>query len=215
MNKKVNTANILVLCFFLIIQKVSAQDSDSSLFTKNFTNLNEALNNPDKVFRLDLSNQILNNAQIESIAKFKNLIFLNLKNDHLKEIPKSISVLSNLKILDLSGNDFKFLPTEIKKLKKLEEIYLNNDFNADINQEIRVLSKLPNLKILHLENDSIGILPKSINSLKKLEKLYLNNNNLTEFPEFLSKNKKLIFIDMKNNPLLWKGEKPFGITINF
>lgn len=206
---------VLVLFFFLTIQRANAQNADSLQFAKDFTDLNEALKNPNKVYRLDLSNQILDNAQFESLSKFKNLIFLNLKNDHLKEIPKSISALSNLKILDLSGNDFKFLPSEIKKLKNLEEIYLNNDLNADINQEVSVLSKLPNLKILHLENDSIGILPKSINSLKKLEKIYLNNNSLTEVPNFLFKNKKLIYIDMKSNPLLWKGERPFGITINF
>ena len=100
-------------------------------------------------------------------------------------------------------------------LKKLEEIYLNNDSFADINQEVSVLNKLPNLKILHLENDAIGIIPKSITSLKNLEKLYLNVNNITEFPDFLTKNKKLFYIDMKNNPLQWKGERPFGITINF
>ena len=95
--------------------------------------MEEALKNPNEVFRLDLSNQLLNNTQLEALTKFKNLRFLSLKNDHLKEVPKSISELTNLRVLDLSGNDFKFLPTEIKKLKKLEEIYLNNEPNADIN----------------------------------------------------------------------------------
>ena len=206
---------LLSLLTVVSLQSIYAQNSDSSIYKKNFTSLDEAFANPEIVYRLDLSNQQLNKSQVESLSKFRNLRFLSLKNDHLKEIPKSISTLRNLKSLDLSGNDFKFLPSDLKKLKKLEEIYLNNDSFADINQEVSVLNKLPNLKILHLENDAIGIIPKSITSLKNLEKLYLNDNNITEFPDFLTKNKKLFYIDMKNNPLQWKGERPFGITLNF
>ncbi len=208
-------SGLLNLLIAVSLQSVYAQTPDSSIYDKNFTSLEDAFTNPEAVYRLDLSNQLLNNAQIESLSKFRNLRFLSLKNDHLKEIPKSIAALKNLRSLDLSGNDFKFLPADLKKLKKLEEIYLNNESFADINQEVSVLSKLPNLKILHLENDALGIIPKSITSLKNLEKLYLNNNNIIEFPDFLIKNKKLLYIDMKNNPLQWKGEKPFGITINF
>lgn len=199
----------------MFVSTISAQNTDSTIYIKNFTNLDEALQNPNEVYQLDLSNQLLNNTQLEALTKFKNLRSLSLKNDHLKEIPKSISELTNLRVLDLSGNDFKILPTEIKKLKNLEEIYLNNEPNADINQEVSLLSKLPNLKILHLENDDIGIIPKNITNLKNLEKLYLNDNKIVEFPDFLTKNKKLLYIDMKNNPLQWKGERPFGITINF
>ena len=215
MKKNISITTFLSILFSLIAFTSTAQNSDTAIYIKNFTNLEEALKNPNEVFRLDLSNQLLNNTQLEALTKFKNLRFLSLKNDHLKEVPKSISELTNLRVLDLSGNDFKFLPTEIKKLKKLEEIYLNNEPNADINQEVSLLSKLPNLKILHLENDGLGIIPKSINSLKNLEKLYLNDNNIVDFPDFLTKNKKLLYIDMKNNPLQWKGERPFGITINF
>ncbi|MBK9791797.1 MAG: hypothetical protein IPP60_01490 [Sphingobacteriales bacterium] len=96
--------------------------------------MEEAFANPEIVYRLDLSNQQLNKSQVESLSKFRNLRFLSLKNDHLKEIPKSISRIDKPESIDL-GNDFKFLPTEIKKLKN-GEIYLNNDPFADINQEV-------------------------------------------------------------------------------
>lgn len=214
--------NFIFKCSLFILLQISSaniifsQKTDTSINNyQNFTNIEEALKNPTEVYRLDLSNQQLNNILFDSLVKFKNLKFLSLRNDHLKEVPKSISNLKNLKVLDLSGNDFKTLPIELKKLKNLEEIYLNNDLNADIDQEVNVLKKLPNLKTLHLENDAIKSLPKSINSLKKLENLYLNDNNLKEFPTFLTNNKKLLFIDLKNNPMQWKGERPFGITINF
>lgn len=206
---------VLYLFTMVSMQTLFAQNTDSLHYKKNYTNLDEAFLNPELVYRLDLSNQLLNNGQIESLSKFRNLSFLSLRNDHLKEIPKSIVSLKNLKSLDLSGNDFKFLPAGLKKLKNLEEIYLNDESNADINQEVRILSKLPNLRILHLENDSLKIIPKSITSLKNLEKLYLNGNSITELPDFISRNKKLLYIDMKSNPLQWRGERPFGITINF
>ncbi|MBK6275988.1 MAG: hypothetical protein IPF58_15455 [Saprospirales bacterium] len=92
---------------------------------------------------------------------------------------------------------------------------MNNEPSADVIQELSVLSKLPKLKILHLEDDKMVVLPKSINNLKHLEKLYLNNNEFTNLPPYITNNKKLFYIDMKNNPLQWKGERPFGITINF
>jgi Leucine-rich repeat (LRR) protein len=215
MNKNIIQLSFLLLLFTAAVQKLSAQSADSAALWKNYTDIQDALKNPDQVYRLDLSNQFLSDAQFDVLPKFKNLRYLSLKDDHLKEIPKTIAFLTNLRVLDLSGNDFKFLPTELKKLKNLEEIFLNNDPYADINQEISVLSKLPNLKILHFENDNIGMLPKSISNLKHLEKLYLNDNEFTDIPDFLTKHKKLIYIDMKNNPLQWKGEKPFGITINF
>ncbi len=215
MKKKLLIFNLLTFIFCIQVLKINAQNIDSSKIEKNYTNLEDALKNPEKVYRLDLSNQFINKTQYESFSKFKNLVFLSLKNDHLKEIPNTIYSLTNLRILDLSGNDFRFLSKDIKKLKKLEEIYLNDEPYADVNQELSVLGKLPKLRILHLENDKIGVLPKNLNSLKHLEKLYLNDNEFKELPNSLTKNKNLIYIDMKNNPLQWKGERPFGITINF
>jgi len=111
MKKNISITTFLSILFSLIAFTSTAQNSDTAIYIKNFTNLEEALKNPNEVFRLDLSNQLLNNTQLEALTKFKNLRFLSLKNDHLKEVPKSISELTNLRVLDLSGNDFKFLPT--------------------------------------------------------------------------------------------------------
>jgi Leucine-rich repeat (LRR) protein len=205
---------ILLVCVSLAVNISYANSDDTARSEITFTSIEEALKSPDSVFRLDLSNIQLKKFP-DAIFKFKNLEFLSLKDDHLKEIPKDISKLKNLKVLDLSGNDFSMLPPEIKSLKKLEEIYLGNNTNLDLDAGFTVLGKLPQLKILHLENDGLQALPQSINKLKYLEKLYLNENELTHLPPFIKNNKKLFYIDMKNNPLQWKGERPFGITINF
>ena len=67
---------------------LSAQNTDSSkVYT--FKNLEEALENPDKVKSLDLSNQEIDFNSV-SLSKFKNLEYLSLKNDGLSEVPKEI-----------------------------------------------------------------------------------------------------------------------------
>lgn len=93
---------------------------------KEYNNLEEALKNPEMIFKLNLSNQTLKLTDIDW-SKFINLEYLNLKNDHLKEIPTGITRLKSLKIIDLSGNDFSKLPSEFSNLTKLEEIFLNDE----------------------------------------------------------------------------------------
>lgn len=165
-----------------------------------FTSLEEALKNPEKVYRLNLSNQ---NLILQDIAwsRFTNLTYLSFKNDHLKEIPKEIGNLPHLKILDLSGNDFKILPESIGNLRELEELYLNDDKYLDIDNNMSTLSHLPRLKILHLENNHLKGVPKNIKRLKQLEMLYLNDNDFISFPREVTGLKKLKYLDLKNNQL--------------
>lgn len=54
---------------------------------------------------------------LDSVFKPKETIALDLSNQKFKEIPKEIFTFSNLKSLDLSGNDIKVVPGDIKKTK--------------------------------------------------------------------------------------------------
>lgn len=120
MRRLLYTATVL---FILTTSIVVGQNSDKP---KEFTSLSEALKNPEKVIRLNLSNQemsVTNN----DWSKFINLEYLSLKNDHLKEIPIGITKLVSLKTIDLSGNDFVKLPDEFSNLINLEELYLNDE----------------------------------------------------------------------------------------
>ncbi|MFT7230731.1 MAG: Leucine-rich repeat (LRR) protein, partial [Bacteroidia bacterium] len=98
----------LFLFVFILLPKATTAQStlDSFQFKKEFTSLSEALENPENVYRLNLSNQ---NVRFSDTiwSKFTNLKYLSLKNDHLKNIPAEIGNLKNLEVLDLSGNDFK------------------------------------------------------------------------------------------------------------
>lgn len=191
----------------------------SSIFGQNkeFTSIEEALENPEMVFRLNLNNQTIKLTD-EEWQKFVNLEYLSLKNDQLKELPRGIGKLKTLKTLDLSGNNFKTLPNNFTKLVNLEELYLNDEKNLNLAKTLKMLAKLPKLKSLHLENDNIEALPKEILRFKNLEHLYLNDNILKKIPQVETLN-HLKYLDLKNNNI-----KPelqdmknlnFGFKINF
>jgi Leucine-rich repeat (LRR) protein len=209
---------ILVIFAFVFHTSKAQSDLDSTLVVEEFFNLEEALKNPESVYRLDLSNQSL---QIpDNIwVNFPNLTYLSLKNDHLKELPVGIESLTNLKVLDLSGNDFKVLPTAFSNLTNLEELFLNDDKYFQLKKNILTLSKLPNLKSLHLENDGLKVLPKKISMLINLESLYLNNNRFKNLPQELMNLENLKYLDFHDNRLNLPDQetqsKNFGLKIDF
>ena len=163
-----------------------------------FTTLDEALKNPEKVIRLKLNSQTEVNA-IADWSKFYNLEYLTLENDGLSEIPASISNIKNLKILDLSGNNFTTLPKGFSKLVNLEELYLNNEKKMDLPKMLEMLGSLPNLRKLHLEDDNLTRIPKEIVKLRHLESLYLNNNKLKAIPKQLEGLDHLQYLEIQEN----------------
>jgi len=210
---------LFLLVFVFTSKNVTAQSRiDSIRSKKEFVSMDEALKNPENVYRIDLSNQ---NVQIPDTiwSKFTNLQYLSLKNDHLKEIPEGIGYLKNLRVLDLSGNDFKVLPSTFSNLTNLQELFLNDDRHFKFRKNIPVLSTLPNLKFLHIENDGLKSLPKDIYRLSHLESLYLNNNQFKQIPVELKEMKNLHYLDLHDNkfslPIENIQNQNFGYKIRF
>ena len=90
---------------------------------KVYTNLEEALANPEAVYKLDLSEQGLK-ALPPEIEQLENLQRLNLSKNKLKELPVEIGNLQNLQSLNLYNNKLKVLPKEVQNLKNLTELFL-------------------------------------------------------------------------------------------
>lgn len=210
---------LFVLPLTFLSQIVHSQiNTDSTLVTKEFSSLEEALKNPEKVYRLNLSNQAF---QIPDSAwlKFTNLQYLSLKNDHLKQIPEGIGYVKTLKVLDLSGNDFKVLPPTFVNLINLQELFINDDkyFNLDKNMDL--LSSFPKLNSLHIENVGLKSLPETLFKLERVESLYLNNNQFKELPVELKGLKNLKFVDIHDNKFMLPTHTPsdqgFGFRIRF
>lgn len=215
-NKTYKMKKIVILVITLCISLHSF--GQANLFqNKEYNNLEEALKNPEMVYKLNLSNQNLKLTEVDW-SKFVNMEYLNLKNDHLKEIPSGITTLKSLKVIDLSGNDFSRLPTEFSNLIQLEEVILNDEKNMDLPKTLNILAKLPNLKSLHLENDRLKVLPEEILDFKNLEKLYLNQNKLKTIPKLEALN-HLKYLDLNGNKINLETENMrnsnFGFQINF
>jgi Leucine-rich repeat (LRR) protein len=136
----------------------------------SFTNLADALKDPDKVIKLELRKKKLNEFPKE-IFKFKNLQYLDLSKNNIKEIPNNIDSLKDLQILILSKNDLETLPGEIGGLK--------------------------NLQYLNVNQNEIGSLPAQIGSLSNLKNMDLWSNNVDNFPSEMKYLKKLEVLDLR------------------
>jgi Leucine-rich repeat (LRR) protein len=144
----------LVVFFAVSVHFATAQvplmDSLTLDTLTGFTNLQEALKNPDAVTKLVLRRQHLKSFPKE-ILQFKNLQYLDISKNSIAELPDSIDKLINLQYFACSKTGLQRLPKEIGRLTNL--VYLN--FN---------------------QND-LELLPPQIGNLEKLEILDLWSNN--------------------------------------
>jgi Leucine-rich repeat (LRR) protein len=213
--------NLIVILFLALSAfKVKAQiPVDSSMIIKEYSNLDEALKTPERVYRLNLSNQQFKMPSDSIWSKFTNLEYLSFKNDHLTNLPVGIGNLKKLKVLDLSGNDFKVLPQSYSNLENLAELFLNDEKKMDVDKSLLVIENLPGLKILHLENDNLKKIPKNLLHFKNLQTLYLNNNKFKQPPIDLRLLKNLSYLDLHDNKFRLNNQdfknKDFGIRIRF
>jgi Leucine-rich repeat (LRR) protein len=136
-----------------------------------FTNLQEALKNPEAVIKLVLRKQHLKSFPKE-ILQFKNLQYLDISKNSISELPDSINLLSNLQYFACSKTGLNRLPKEI--------------------------GKLTNLTYLNFNQNDLESLPPQIGNLEKLEVLDLWSNNLDEYPSTLSSLKSLKVLDLRN-----------------
>ncbi|MGL4630663.1 MAG: leucine-rich repeat domain-containing protein [Leadbetterella sp.] len=172
----------------------------------NFLVYSDSLKNPEKVTQLKVGlNDIVSFSK--NFSKFSNLAYLSLRDDHLLTIPEEVFEIPTLVSLDLGGNDFKVIEARLARLVNLEELYLDNEPNLDLEKSIKGLAELPKLKSLHLENDKIKSLPKNLSELKSLEYLYLNNNLLRLVPQEINTLEHLKLLDLKNNPVRPENQK--------
>ena len=72
-------------------------------------------------------------------ANLNQLLYINLINCHLKEIPKAIIGLKNLRDLNIQGNNITEVPAEIGEIKSLE--MLSIDFNSNLILPQNIINK--------------------------------------------------------------------------
>ncbi|XP_053101945.1 leucine-rich repeat protein soc-2 homolog [Hemicordylus capensis] len=113
------------------------------------------------------------------IGQLRNLTFLYLDSNNLKELPVEIGSLANLERLTLSNNSLISLPKEIRGLQRLRSLHLANNNLAELPASI---CQLRSLVFLDATDNHISFLPDSIRQLQKLETLLLLFNSLESLP---------------------------------
>lgn len=122
----------------------------------------------------------------------------NPEVNKIKEIPKEITRLTNLRHLNLRFNKIKTLPDEICALKELRSIQLWNNQIRELPKNIGQLSKL---EVLEAYGNTLKNLPDSVAQLKFLRELDIRNNNIQEIPEFIANFEHLDRLQLDSNPL--------------
>lgn len=98
-------------------------------------------------------------------------------SDNIIRLPEKIGALKNLIYLEVQQNELKELPKSFTSLVNLEEAFF---WDNKIEKLPEDFGKLINLKKLTLSINSIKKLPKSIIQLQKLENLVLYENPIPE-----------------------------------
>ncbi|KAK9929989.1 hypothetical protein M0R45_027051 [Rubus argutus] len=101
------------------------------------------------------------------IRQLKRLRTLNLRDNHIEQLPEEIGDLMHLRNIDLSCNIFRLLPDSVCNLYNLQTLRL--DRCKSLAKLPKNMGKLINLKHLHVEFCiSMRYLPKGIGSIRNL-----------------------------------------------
>lgn len=144
------------------------------------------LDNCCDIERLNASNIHIYNID-KSIDIYKDIVEINLSQNHIRSLPNEFCNLRNLEICILSSNCIWVLPDTIVTMKKLiclridcnELCMLPNNFNA-----------LKNLKILDLYDNALYEIPEHVLSIQELD-LALNYMDEPNNNDYLEKKDKL------------------------
>ncbi|MBU2996320.1 leucine-rich repeat domain-containing protein [Cellulophaga baltica] len=120
---------------------------------------------------------------------------LNLSNQSLREVPRSILNNLHLRELDLSKNELTELPSFITELKFLQVLNLKNN-SFKIAPEL--IAEFRYLKTLIVSKNEIELLPKSYSNLTNIETLKISSNPLIELPQWLDKLPALKTLNINN-----------------
>lgn len=101
---------------------------------------------------------------------------LKLNNNLLLEDLCDLKPFTNLRILDLSNNNFKSF-SFLKNLKNLNLLKLSNNNLTDM---LDLIPNISNIKVLHLNNNKITRIPDSIKDMVNLQALIINDNQISE-----------------------------------
>ncbi|XP_061094128.1 leucine-rich repeat-containing protein 40 [Conger conger] len=134
----------------------------------------------------------------EDVRLLPALVVLDVHDNKLTTLPKSIGELENLQKLNLSHNKLKELPEELWLLKNLRTLQLQQNLLEELPDGVGQLEMLDDID---LSNNEMTTLPESLGNLTHLVKLNVSYNKLKSLPHGISGLKSLKLLDCTRNQL--------------
>ena len=163
----------------------SLPDSFGDLAKLNELHLddNKLSSSPNSFGRLETNFISITNTSLfslsDSFGNLKYLYELCLENANLSNLPTYFQDLLNLRILDLTSNNFKILPDKINYLSNSEKL------NMEYNELTELLPFIENVTFqwISLKTRKIETIPDSIGNLRSLTYLYIGENPISDSPD--------------------------------
>jgi Leucine-rich repeat (LRR) protein len=177
---------LIIIIFLIIIYSAAPaaekpRQPDSAFIAKQklYFSVVEALDEPDKAYRLCLGGQQLSELP-GNIGNLFNLYEVNISQNNLEYLPDSFCELKSLGDLKIPANNLKKLPECFSGLQNLKSLDLSTNPRLAGSDYLIIISKLSSLESLDLSYNNIEHFPKEIFSLKKLKEFILTGNSLSK-----------------------------------
>ncbi|KAJ8557829.1 hypothetical protein K7X08_004595 [Anisodus acutangulus] len=159
--------------------------------------------NTGLVTEISLDNKSLSGVISPSIFSLQSLTSLVLPSNLLSgKLPSELTNCTNLKVLNVTGNNMNGTIPDLSKLTKLEVLDLSiNYFSGEFPTWVRNLTSLVALGLG--DNDFVeGKIPETLGNLKKVYWLYLAGSNLIgDIPESVFEMEALGTLDISRNQI--------------
>eukprot|EP01041_Mallomonas_annulata_P003232 gene3232-6397_t len=176
---------IEALCSFIYSTSITSIDnnwkcSNSTIFSNPCTWNGITCNSNNEITHLSFVDYAINGNIPNEINKLSNLIVLDLTGNNLNgTIPSAIGDLIHLSNISFAYNNFTGnIPITIGKLTCLQ--YLSISYNSITGIIPTLIVNISNLQYLYMNSNSLqGSIPNNIGQFKNLYEIYLNNNQIT------------------------------------
>eukprot|EP00960_Hanusia_phi_P074024 768137-Hanusia_phi.AAC.10 len=123
---------------------------------------------------------------------------LDLSDSFIHIIPKQITLLRDLRVLNLEKNEISKISKSISYLTRLGRISLSSNFLTTVGKEFGTLEAL---KYLSLDQNKIESIDENCVKLQSLTYLSLMSNMLKIFPEVIVSLANLQFLNLSSNQI--------------
>lgn len=138
---------------------------------------------------------------VKDPLKVRYLDFLST-SPKFKLWPSELSDMKNVVFLNMGGNQIKEFPLEVFNLPELQYLYLDEQEIGNFKIKDMTALKKSNITCISLKKNKLSKIPSSLLELPRLKELQASNNKIADISiegTFDAKNSKLRVIDLQKN----------------